>query len=222
MAAEDAFVQRTKAVTAYLRSLKDLERKHRTPGRGFYRATAAITASRAASFIMMYNCIEFGIREATVDLRREIASGGCSFVELHPYWREEIARAKFHDKLKQGINHLQLLKEVALFAPGDVDWANDLNKIPFAGNVDNQRLIDFVRRIDHRWRPPPSTLGGSDLDLIRRMRNDLAHGKEEFESVGASFGTDDLLEKYQRARTFMVSLIKALDRYRAQRRYLVN
>lgn len=220
MQPEAAFVQRTKLVTAYLRSLKDLEKKHRTPGRGFYRAAAAITASRAASFIMMYNCIEFGVQESATSLRRDIVAQGNSFADLKPHWREEITRVKFGGRLKNGTNHDDLIRDFARFPPGAVAWpGQELSRIPFAGNVDNERLIDFVRRIEHRWRPPPSTLGGTDLNLIRRMRNDLAHGNEEFETVGANFDTDDLLGKYRRARTFMVSLIRTLDRYRENKSY---
>lgn len=221
MKPEDAFVGRTKLVVAYLRSIKDLERQHQQYGRGFYRATAAITASRAASFIMMYNCIEFGVREAATSLRKDIIGSGRAFVDLRVHWKEELTRATFQHRVKQGTNYEQLLKDFAAFVPGHVDWANDLEKVPFAGNVDNLRLIDFMKRIEHRWRPPPSSLGGSDLDLIRRMRNDLAHGKEKFEDVGANFSTNDLILKYKRTRTFMVSLIRTLDRYKTQKKYLL-
>jgi hypothetical protein len=221
MSIENDFIERTKRVTGYLRSLRELENAHRVPGRGFYRATAAITASRAAAFIMMYNCIEYGVREATAALRREIASHGCELGELREYWKEDITRAQFQRKLSQGSNHVQFLQEVAAFMPGTLDWGSELERIPFAGNVDNAELLQFVRRLEHRWTPPPTSLGGDDLNLIRRMRNDLAHGHETFEAVGSLFQTDELAQKFRRARRFMVSLIKSLERYKREQRYLV-
>jgi hypothetical protein len=220
MSLESDFVARTKLVTGYLRSLKELERNHQTPGRGFYRAAAAITASRAASFIMMYNCIEFGVRSLTIDLRNDIAGCGRQFCDLRSYWREEITRANFHHQLTQGTNHIALLQSVSQFMPGRIDWGVEQSKIPFAGNVDNKRLIEFVKRIDHRWRPPRSTLGGVDLDLIRRRRNELAYGEETFEAIGSNYQTDDLIPMFQRSRAFMVSLIRSIQRYRTQQGYL--
>jgi hypothetical protein len=221
MSLETQFVDRTKAVIAYLRALKDLEKAHRTPGRGFYRGAAAISASRAASFIMMYNCIEFGIRETAGSLRRSISESGRDFVDLKPHWREEIVRMKFYDRVQQGTNHIELMRDFASFIPGEVNWGAHVERIPFAGNIDNKRLLDFVKRLGHRWSPPRSTLGGTDLDLIKRIRNDLAHGKEDFESVGAQFDSDELIEKFLRARVFTVSLIRTLERYSNDRKYLL-
>lgn len=221
MSVESDFLERTKRVTGYLRSLKSLEKAHNMPGRGFYRATSAVTASRAAAFIMMYNCIEFGIREAMVALRMEIMTQGCAFGELRNYWKEEITRANFHSRLTQGTNHVQFLRDMTQFMPGSVGWKGDLERIPFSGNVDHLELLQFIRKIEHRWKPPPTSLGGSDLYLIRQMRNDLAHGNETFEEVGSNFQTDDLLTKFQRARKFMVSLIKTLNRYQRLQLYRV-
>ncbi|MGZ8286874.1 MAG: hypothetical protein ACXW27_12445 [Allosphingosinicella sp.] len=220
MSVEEEFVERTKRVTGYLRSLRELENAHHTPGRGFYRATAAITASRASSFITMYNCIEFGVRSSTASLRREIVIKSPAISDLKRYWKEDITRARFHRRLSQGTNYVQLIQDFADFLPGSVEWGAEIERIPFLGNVDNLELIQFMRRIEHRWTPPPTSLGGNDLNLIRRMRNELAHGHETFEAVGSLFQTDELVEKFRRARRFMVSLIKSLERYKANQKFL--
>lgn len=219
MSVEKRFRARARDVSEYLKSLHSLEHVHNTPGRSFYRAAAAITASRASAFIMIYNCIEFGAREALVGLRQEILAGGGGFAVLKDYWQEEIARAHFRDRLIQGANHESLIRDVARFAPGVVDWRSDLHRLPFPGNVDNEELLRFVARIGSQWRPPRSCLGGSDLTLIRQMRNTLAHGAETFETVGSQFSTQDIAEKFRRARTFMVSLIKGLERYKTRQHY---
>ncbi|MBS0363722.1 MAG: hypothetical protein JSR98_20300 [Proteobacteria bacterium] len=219
MTVEARFRLRAVEVSEYLKSLHSLERTHATPGRSFYRATAAITASRASAFIMIYNCIEYGAREALVALRQEILTSGGAFTALRDYWQDEIARAHFRDRLTQGTNHEALMRDVARFAPGVVDWRSDLHRLPFPGNVDNEELLRLITRIESAWRPPKSCLGGSDLVLVRQMRNTLAHGVETFEAVGSQFSTQDIIEKFRRIRTFMVSLIKGLERYRAQRHY---
>lgn len=222
MTLETQFVDRTKSVIAYLRSLKALEKAHHTPGRGFYRSAEAISASRAASFIMMYNCVEFGVRETAVTLRKHISSSAPQFVDLRPHWREEIVRIKFFDRVQQGTNHSHLMRDFASFIPGVVDWGRQVERIPFAGNIDQARLFEFVGSLGHKWRPPKSSFGGTDLDLIKRMRNDLAHGNEEFEAIGAQFDTDELIEKYDRVRKFMVSLIRSLEKYGNEQRYLAQ
>jgi hypothetical protein len=52
------------------------------------------------------------------------------------------------------------------------------------------------------------------------MRNDLAHGVETFESIGAQFTTNDIAEKFYRIREFMLSFLRMMDRYKTRRLYL--
>lgn len=219
MSLEDDFRTRAKLVMAYLRSLKSLEKMHSQPGRRFYRTAATITASRAASFIMMYNCVEFAVRETTAGIRREIVLQRCDFHGLRDYWKHEIARVHFQERLNQGTNHADFLESVVAFMPGSVDWKDQVNRVPFPGNVDHERLLAFTKRIGHRWRPPASSLGGVDLYLIRQKRNDLAHGNETFEEVGSNYRTQDIIEKFDRVRTFMISYIRSVERYRRTQKF---
>jgi hypothetical protein len=214
------FNARTDQVRDYLRSLRVVERGRVQPGKAFFRTALTISASRAASFIMMYNCIEYALAQSIDLLRRDIAANASSFAVLKPYWREEIVKAHFSERLIQGVNHATLMRDFSAFAPGPTQWPDAYDRMPFSGNVDQVRIHRFLGNIGQRWTPPRTTLGGTDLDLIRRMRNDLAHGKESFENVGAAYQTKDLLEKYDRATRFMRSLLRALERYRAGQRYL--
>src|SRR5262249_5783173 len=98
----------------------------------------------------------------------------------------------------------------------------DIRPLPFSGNINHDRLIDLARRMgDKRWKPPKSSLGGSDLELVRQARNDLAHGDETFENVGSHYSIGDISDKLTRIRIFMCSYIQMLERYRAQSRYRV-
>lgn len=220
MSANIGFRVRAKEVRAYLRSLQSLENKHREPGRGFYRAAAAITASRASAFIMIYNCVEYAAREAIIELRDDIQSNGGAFDSIGGHWQEEIIRAQFHHRLRQGTNYIDFLKDVTSFFPGRIDWHTARRDLPSRGNLDQVEIFQLVRRIGYRWRPPKSSLGGSDLQLVRQMRNDLAHGQESFEQVGALYTTKDIIEKFERIRNFMLSFLRMLERYKSRRLYL--
>ena len=81
-----------------------------------------------------------------------------------------------------------------------------------SGNVDNRRIMKTVDRMELRWRAPPGTLGEDDLSL-GQQRNALAHSFESFEAAGTQFNTADLGAKLGRIRTFVDSLLEALQTY---------
>ncbi|WP_027526104.1 hypothetical protein [Bradyrhizobium sp. Ec3.3] len=218
---EAAFRARIAGVSYYLRSLRELETRHRTPGKGFYRATATLAASRAASFIMIYNCVEFATRETVISVRKSMQNDSSSFAELIAYWQQDIVHAHFKKKLQDGVNHGALLQEFVEFVPGRVSWLQKEEAVPFAGNIDHTKLIKFARDIgDRGWRPPNKTLGGSDLAIVKNARNELAHGEETFEAIGGNYSVADIADKLDRIRSFMCSYIRMMQRYETGRSYV--
>ena len=220
MSVERNFLVRAKDVRAYLRSLLELETKLLMPGRGFYRAAETVTVSRASAFIMMYNIVEYAVREAILEIRSDIANHAGNFGLLLDHWKQEIIDAHFYERMQQGTNHKSLLMDVVAFMPGKISWENNLNKLPFPGNVDHKELIRFVKKIDYSWKPPKGCLGGSDLELVRQMRNDLAHGLETFSTVGSQYTTQDMIDKFDRVRKVLLSFIRMVERYKARQLYL--
>jgi hypothetical protein len=220
MSPEQQFRKRLAAVSYYLRSLRDLEERHKKPGRGFYRASATIAASRAAAFIMIYNCVEFAVREAVISTRQDIRANEMDFTRLLPYWREELLRVHFRDRLEQGTHHLTLLRDFDTFIPGKINWLAKERELPFSGNIDHETLLEFAARIGQkRWKPPRRSLGGSDLKLVKNARNDLAHGDETFEDIGGQYETSDISNKLGRIKEFICSFIRMIERYRSGQLY---
>jgi hypothetical protein len=125
-----------------------------------------------------------------------------------------------------GVNFESFLKDVSVSSPFSPAWLKDekyLQTLPFAGNINHEQLIGLAKRIGAKnWKPPKSSLGGSDLELVRKMRNELAHGDETFENVGGQYSINDISDKLVRIRLFMCSYIKMLDRHRAREAYKLN
>ena len=109
------------------------------------------------------------------------------------------------------MNHTNLMDEFVQFVPGRITWLNKDEAVPFAGNIDHEKLIKFARDIgNRRWQPPRNTLGGSDLLTIKTARNELAHGEETFENVGGNYSVADIVDKLERIRTFTLQILSNL------------
>src|SRR3546814_17080517 len=102
---------------------------------------------------MIYNCMEYGARESLIGLRQDIASSGYSYDRLKSYWQEDIVHAHFHDRLQQGCNNAQLVRDFSAFAPGVVAWHHAIDRLPFHGNVDNLQLLRLAEKLEVSWRP---------------------------------------------------------------------
>ena len=223
MPVEQDFRHRLNEVSLYLRSLKDVEKRQLDRNKMFYRASGALAASRAASFIMIYNCVEFAMKESLKEIRMEAAERVETFDELFVYWQHDLIKARFGAKLASGVNFEKFLIDLRTSMPMRPSWLKDertVKDLPFSCNIDHLQLIDLARKLgDSRWKPPKSSLGGSDLELVRRTRNDLAHGDETFENIGNLYSIIDISEKLNRIRAFMCSYIRMLGRHRAATRY---
>jgi hypothetical protein len=51
---------------------------------------------------MIYNSVEYAAREALIELRSDIALNGDAFDKVVSHWRQEIVKAHFHERLRQG------------------------------------------------------------------------------------------------------------------------
>ena len=114
---------------------------------------------------MIYNCVEFAVREAIVATRGEIVKDAPQYIELNAYWRQEIVKVNFGRRLEQGGEHSKLLKDFVEFIPGRVSWHDKLRDLPFSGNIDHLSLIEFAKKIgEARWRPPT---GNNERPVLR-------------------------------------------------------
>ena len=159
--------------------------------------------------------------KSLTDIERRLSGGSTKFFYRAAKTVREIISAKFSSNLKNGCNFEDLLTDMAEFIPGSVDWHASTAKIPFIGNVDHEKVIKLTTDVGGpKLRVPKGTLGGSDIRAITIARNQLAHGEETFEVIGGACTTQDLIERLERIRIFMIAFIVSMEKYRQRRLYL--
>ena len=220
MSVEEAFRLRVRDVRTYLRSLQDIETRFSRPGRTFYSAASAVNASRASVYIMIYNCVEFGLSASISGIRETIHNGDYHFQDVEEYWQNDLLRVNFSERLRQGTNHAQFVVDMSGATKGKAKWKHIARDLPFSGNIDQAQLLRMRDQLGYAWKIPKHTLGGADLNLIRKHRNDLAHGEETFLNVGSSSDTMTLIEQLERIGRFFSSFLRMLERYQESRSFL--
>lgn len=203
----------------FLLHLKRME-KAQLMGAITYGDLSTLATARASAFIMLYNIIEYSFTSAIHDIRTFIRENVSNIDSLNDYWKFDIVNSNFRHALTQGTKFKNHLEQIAEFLPGKIQWANGMDEMPFAGNVDNKSILKFNKKIGHKWNPPRSAIGGLDLEEIRKKRNDLAHGKESFEAIGSTCSSSELLAILGRVEKFIISFLKSIDSYISKRKYL--
>lgn len=188
-----------------------------------HHAERMLSSARAAAHIMIYNAVEFVLREFVHGIRSDIERAHVRIDVLAVYWRRDFLKYLFAEQLGSGIHHGTLLDMIGDSALAVCKWREEAHKrkLPLGGNVNKRRIFELLKSLEVSFTPPPGTLGGDDLENIWRRRNALAHGEESFEEAGKDMDAETTLEAVARVQTFVVALIDTLEAYRNERRFMV-
>lgn len=142
---------------------------------------------KANSFLILYNLIESTILNCIVGIFDEIKVDGLSYKELSHnikvYWSKNVY--KFDEK----INEEKLLREkfynIVEKIISDVSIEIN-NRIEYGGSLDAKKIykvakdLEIKLPLDHY----NENLHGKVFDVVKKHRNDLAHGKKSFSDIG--------------------------------------
>ena len=169
---------------------------------------------RAGTFLVLYNLVEAGTRGAIQAVHDEITTKEAQFSLLTLSLRKEVIRlfkrgadpAKDHtfDDFPAGVVSIALQQSINL-----------------SGTVDARAIRDLAEcyGFSHHT-AKKETRDGSDLVVVKRNRNDLAHGRKTFEQVGRDYPRGELLLIARRSMAYMDGVLKNIGTYLDSEGYL--
>lgn len=207
------FEDRRRQVRHYLAIVLGSERA--TPaGTSTFAQERRLLTLRAGTFLLFYNLIEASTRAAIDAIHDRILTDQETFERLIPCIRKEAvkrfkkyAKAESHSGLLPGFP--SAFVAVAMAESAD-----------FSGNVDAKVIRDLGATYGFSCVTPQETWGGSDLVMIKGVRNDLSHGRKTFEEVGRDYPATELLAISRRALPYMRSILSNVAEYLEEKRYL--
>jgi hypothetical protein len=171
---------------------------------------------RAGTFLILYNLVEASTRGAVEAIHDKITTSQAPFPLLAVSLRAEVIRL-FKKSADPATNHTM------------EDFPSDFVAIAlaqgtkFSGNIDARaiREIGDCYGFSHRTNIQ-ITRGGSDLAIIKRNRNDLAHGQKTFEDIGRDHAASELLLLARRSMRYMDGILNNVALYLDGEHYLEN
>ncbi|WP_260987635.1 MAE_28990/MAE_18760 family HEPN-like nuclease [Roseomonas gilardii] len=205
------FHERRREVRRYLAVLLRAERE--IDNQGLRRHDRELNVLRAAAILLLYNTVEAAARAGIQSIYDEIELTGTSLDELCEPLRRRVLRDFRSNATDRGIDAVGVAaKEMAALS-------FDPRRI-FGGNVDARELrsqsSDYGFTIDADGR---RTRMGEDLVIIKRKRNDLAHGITSFSEVGRDYTAKQIREMALRSLGYMEAMLTSIDNYLTSKQF---
>lgn len=178
---------------------------------------------KANVFLILYNLIEYSIREGVLAIYGEMESSSCSYSDI----RDEIRSiwTKYHFKQSFDINsswETYYKKTVKLIdnVINDEVIRMDRKAIPISGNLDADQVRIICDLHGIKKGVHSSARGGVSLSDVKEQRNLLAHGSLGFYECGRQFRFDQIKKIKIEAIHFVRGILKNMKEFLDSKQFL--
>jgi MAE_28990/MAE_18760-like HEPN len=232
-----AFEERHGEIEAYLAFLEGIETEARSGPPRLGATGALITTQQqrilySGVFLQLYNLIEAtivlcldGVTEAA--LRAGTWSPGDLTIELRREWVRVMARThvdlNYEHRLQSALSLCEHLVDALPVAGFQVEKGG-------GGSWDDEAIEHIAGRLGFALRVDPETYRGIKqkfrddlgcLQLVKKFRNELAHGSISFEQCGENVTVGELRDMTTRTVTYMREVVAAFRAYIDSHGYIV-
>lgn len=169
---------------------------------------------KAKGFLLLYNLVESTMRNAIEAIFEEFKNQSISFDLLKPKIKI-IVLQNLKNRSPNNI-HLQI-NQIST----DIITATFEREELFSGNVDARLIKEIAEKYGFSYQTEPrKTKNGQNLVVIKRNRNDLAHGLKSFEEVGREQTIEELLEIKTEVIEYLRQILENIRTYLDTQEYL--
>ena len=172
---------------------------------------------KATGFLLLYNLVESSMSNAIEAIFDELQQNETSFDDVRDELKKLIVK-----NFKTNNSVEDLLPKIDTIAQDIISASFNRDKL-FSGNIDARKIKETSRAygfsVETNARKPQN---GQDLLIIKRNRNDLAHGSKSFEEVGKDASADELLRIQRRVICYLREILKNIETYISNKEYLNN
>jgi len=169
---------------------------------------------KANGFLLLYNLVESTMRNAIVAIFDEFKNQAISFDQLKPEIKMIVLqnlKNRSPKKINLQINQISI----------DIITATFEREELFSGNVDARLIKEIAEKYGFSYQTDfAKTKNGQNLVVIKRNRNDLAHGVKSFEDVGRDQTIEELLEIKDEVIEYLRQILENIKTYLDNQEYL--
>lgn len=207
-------IERKQQVRHYLVTVAKFERSSKLGGTTRTQEGRLLTL-RAGTFLILYNLVEATTRGSIEAIHDKITTRGVVFPALTLSLRKMVV-SLFKKEADPARNHSMVDIPAEFVA---IAMALDEN-FKLSGSVDARAICELGNRYGFSCDVRDVARGGSDLLVVKRNRNDLAHGLKTFEEIGRNYTATDLVLIARRTMHYMTDITANITKYLDDENYI--
>lgn len=236
-ALETAFDERLAEVFTYLDFLDELEAAVLTGAPRFVDSSRALSPNqtqilRAGVFIQLYNLVEATMTRCLDAMATASSNGGWKAAQLSDKFRREwvkvVAASNVEMNAEKRLNYAVALTEILVRADPLAEFRLEKGG---GGNWDDKVIEQMLERVGLRLILTPTVRvaakrpyrdGKGPLEIVVKLRNDLAHGNISFAECGQNETAPGLRELSDKTAMYLRTVVRAVQRYIDRFEFLHN
>lgn len=175
---------------------------------------------KANGFILLYNLIESTVRKSLEAIFAVIYTESLTFQQLS----DNLKNLWINQKaivLKGGIDAINydkiknLLLDVANSIIENQIMQLETECIRISGNIDARSIRDLAKKIGFEQ----TAIDGSVLEIIKKKRNNLAHGEFTFGEIGKDFSVNDMIRYKENTYIHLTDVLNNIEDFISNRKF---
>lgn len=226
----DEFNERAANVSSFLVLLQQLEQPGVVVTDSNTKTTIPVFGEdsfkvmKASAFLLIYNMVESSIRSAFQHVYERIENDTLWFGSIAPKFRDLWIRQRFREMDLDSASPRNFRDLAAELTNAVLDHNTvrlTAEKLPVAGSLNAKRIRDVCELHGVSSQVDPQAHGGIQLETVRQLRNDLAHGHVGFAACGQDHGVADLIRINDEAILFIKGILENICEFVDQAKYAV-
>jgi hypothetical protein len=177
---------------------------------------------KATGFLILYNFVESMLKASIEEISSSINSRNLCANELSTAIRKLWVQQRFRSEQGDFFS-TERFPQLAFELVEDVLNGSSITfshrKFRVSGNVDAAHVRDIARALGLTLKVHHRSKGGEKLELVKRMRNSLAHGSLSFAECGRDFTLTQLKEIKNEVIIYMRWVKKSIEAYISSESY---
>lgn len=184
----------------------------------YQRTIQQINIIKSSLHMIMYNQVENTARGCIESIYDHLKDANVSYASL----KEKIQVKILHRIISDNDTGVSLHKKIGCDISSKIIVASLNIRKEFNGNVSKDILSKITKAYGINLVNSPECHNGVDLDLLKDIRNELAHGSTSFSKKGQLISLEEVEKRAQRIDIYLKLLISSTEDYIATSSYLAE